>query len=224
MAQSCNPQETPATPEVRSLIHRQEHETLGVPEFCPRSEFTKWQSWDHSQVPSLVIQGSFPQELVSDVLATCCWDFHSPKHNQREVLHTFYQKKPTAELWERVRHKGCGERAIHNRTPRKISAWSRPRTWEAGIPQSRSSTGHNQLPARFTPVASTSVRSWGQRASDSRRAGFLSPICSRACGSSVLLCALKRPGRSSFHFISSSRGLSEVKRNKHLLGMLGNLF
>ena len=42
MAQSCNPQETPATPEVRSLIHRQEHETLGVPEFCPRSEFTKW--------------------------------------------------------------------------------------------------------------------------------------------------------------------------------------
>lgn len=50
------------------------------------------------------------------------------------------------------------------------------------------------------------------------------PICFRAYGSTILLCALKTPWRSSFHFVSSSRGWSEVNGNKTLLHVLWNVF
>ena len=50
------------------------------------------------------------------------------------------------------------------------------------------------------------------------------PTCFRAYGSTNLPRALRTPWSSSFHFISSSRGLSEVNGNKNLLCVLWNLF
>ena len=99
-------------------------------------------------------------------------------------------------------------------------------TWNLGnwYPQSEASNGHGQLRTCWTNGKSASVHSENSVHLTAEELVSFFPACFWACSSTILLCVLNVPRRSSFHFISSSSGLSEVNGNKNLLRVLWNLF
>lgn len=162
----------------------------------------KWQCWNRTQVPpDCQPSARLPLRCVSDLPNTCSGGLHgvgTAKARCRSVS----AGQTLAEPWHRVR---CAERTpgLQGSEDTQLT-----QTLETGIPFPSASPLAVITPAR-SPAA--------QRSSDSRGAGLPFPFWGlRRQGPAR---GARTPRGSSFCFISSSSGSSEVNGNKNLFCM-----